>query len=56
MDVSANIHETLLSMSFVQVRSVNLDFHPNLSRTDFSSHGGTYYNPQIGKQTQNPEQ
>jgi len=27
-----------------------------VSRPDFSSHDGTYYNPPVGKPTRNPEQ
>ena len=31
--------------------------HPsNLSRPNFSSHEGTYYNPSVGKPNHNPEQ
>ncbi|KAH0761699.1 hypothetical protein KY290_017772 [Solanum tuberosum] len=29
---------------------------PPVSRPDFSSHDGTYYNPPVGKPTRNPEQ
>ncbi|KAH0781880.1 hypothetical protein KY290_001478 [Solanum tuberosum] len=35
---------------------LNITAFDRMSRPDFSSHDGTYYNPPVGKPTRNPEQ